>query len=133
MVSVSAQLNHGVIAAHLVNWLSPFKVRTVEIIGEEGAFVADTLTADLTFHANGISSNQWDGISAFRGVQMGDVTRYAIPRPEPLRVEHEAFRDAILGKDANIVTMNDGLTTVAVAEAILESAVTGRVVSLNGK
>ena len=27
------------------------------------------------------------------------MIRYAIAKPEPLRVEHEAFRDAVLGKD----------------------------------
>ena len=26
------------------------------------------------------------------------MIRYAIPKPEPLRVEHEHFRDAVLGK-----------------------------------
>jgi predicted dehydrogenase len=45
-------------------------------------------------------------------------------------VEHEAFRDAVLGKEADIVTMRQGLATVAVAEAVLESAQTGRTISL---
>ena len=38
---------------HLVNWLSPLKERVTVVTGERGAFVADTLTADLTFYANG--------------------------------------------------------------------------------
>ena len=47
------------------------------------------------------------------------MIRYAIPKPEPLRVEHETFRDAVLGKEgADIVTMQQGLTTVRVAEAV---------------
>ena len=54
--------------------------------------------------------------------------RYAIAKPEPLRVEHEQFRDAVLGKDADIVTMDQGLATVRVAEAVLESARTGQTV-----
>ena len=41
------------------------------------------------------------------------MIRYAIAKPEPLRIEHEAFRDAVLGKDADIVTMRQGLATVA--------------------
>ena len=41
------------------------------------------------------------------------MIRYAIAKPEPLRAEHEAFRDAVLGKDADIVTMQQGLATVA--------------------
>jgi len=72
----------------------------------------------------------WDDIANFRGVSEGDVVRYAIAKPEPLRVEHENFRDAVLGKDADIVTMHQGLTTVRVAEACIESATTGQTVTL---
>ena len=50
------------------------------------------------------------------------MIRYAIAKPEPLRVEHEAFRDAVLGKEADIVTMDQGLRTVGVAEAVIQSA-----------
>ena len=57
-----------------------------------------------------------------RGVSEGDVIRFAFPKPEPLKLEHENFRDAVLGKKADIVTMEQGLTTVVVAEAIIKSA-----------
>lgn len=62
--------------------------------GEKGMFVADTLTADLTFHTNGTVVTTWDYIAQFRGVSEGDVTRFAIAKPEPLRIEHQNFRDA---------------------------------------
>ncbi len=45
-------------------------------------------------------------------------------------MEHESFRDAVLGKEADIVTMEQGLTTVRVAEACIESAKTGRTMDL---
>lgn len=128
MVSVSARLSGGTITSHLVNWLSPYKERTVVITGEEGSFVANTLTSDLTFYANGATSVAWDEMANFRGVQVGDVTQYAISRPEPLRLEHEAFRDSLLGRGADIVTFDQGLRVVAVAEAILASAREGRTV-----
>ena len=40
-----------------MNWLSPLKERVTVITGEKGAFVADTLTADLTFYANGLEQH----------------------------------------------------------------------------
>jgi len=125
MVAVVGKLADGTVTSHLVNWLSPFKERVTVVTGERGAFVADTLTADLTFYANGTVPTTWESIAKFRGVSEGDVVRYAIPKPEPLRTEHEAFRDAVLGKDVDIVTMQDGLATVRVAEAVLRSAATG--------
>ena len=130
LVAVVGRLADGTVTSHLVNWLSPLKERVTIITGERGAFVADTLTADLTFYANGTVSTSWDDIAQFRGVSKGDVIRYAIAKPEPLRTEHEAFRDAVLGKDADIVTMRQGLATVAVAEAVLRSARDGVTVTL---
>jgi predicted dehydrogenase len=125
LVAVVGRLANGTVTNHLVNWLSPMNERVTVVTGDRGTFVADTLTADLTFYANGTVPTTWDSIAKFRGVSEGDVVRYAIAKPEPLRTEHEAFRDAVLGQDSGIVTMEDGLATVRVAEAVLRSAQTG--------
>lgn len=132
MVSVAGTLADGTITGHLVNWLSPFKERVTVVTGEKGALVGDTVTADLTFFANGENpTNMWESMASFRGVSEGDVVRYALTRSEPLRTEHEAFRDAVAGADdSNIVTMREGLHTVRTVEAVLTSAAEGRVVAL---
>ncbi|MDP9821636.1 Gfo/Idh/MocA family protein [Nocardioides massiliensis] len=125
MVSVTGRLADGVITSHLVNWLTPFKERTTVVTGDKGAFIADTLTADLTFHANGSQPIGWEAIAAFRGVSEGDSTRFALTKREPLLVENERFRDAVLGLDGaldKIVTLEQGLRTVQVAAAVLASA-----------
>ncbi len=125
MVAAVCDLENGIITNHLVNWLTPFKERLTIVTGERGALVADTLTADLIYYANASVATQWDSVAAFRGVSEGDVIRYAFAKPEPLRVEHEAFRDAVLGLPGateRIVTMEQGLATVAVASAMLDSA-----------
>lgn len=130
LVTIVGELESGVVSSHTVNWLSPFKERRTVISGERGALVADTLTADLTFYANGSIESEWEDVALFRGVSEGDVVRFAIQKPEPLRSEHEAFRDAVLGQSSNIVTMREGLAAVAVAEAVLESARTGQTITL---
>lgn len=122
LVAVIAKLSGGTIANHLVNWLSPLKERVTILTGENGAFVADTLTGDLTFYANGSIPTSWGEVAQFRGVTEGDVTRFAIEKREPLQAEHENFRDAVLGKPTEIVTLEQGLTTVVIAEAIVKSA-----------
>lgn len=130
LVAITGSLADGTVTNHLVNWLSPYKERVTIITGERGAFLADTLTADLTFHANGSVATTWTDVARFRGVSEGDMIRYAISKPEPLQVEHQAFRDAVLGKESDIVTMSQGLNTVRVAEAAIESARTGSTITL---
>lgn len=131
LISVTARMQDGTVVSHLVNWLSPLKERVTVVTGERGAFVADTLTGDLTFHENGLVPTEWEQVSTFRGVSEGNSTRFAIPKAEPLRVQHEHFRDAVLGKPSGIVTMREGMRTVAVADACLRSAREGRLIEVS--
>ncbi len=130
MIAITGRLANGVITNHLVNWLSPMKERLTVVTGEKGAFIADTSTGDLTFYANGTIDLEWESMAQFRGVSEGDVTRFAFAKREPLRVEHEAFRDAVLGKESDVVTMTQGLRTLRVVEGALESARTNSVFTL---
>ena len=126
LVAITGTLANGTVTNHLVNWLSPMKERVTVITGERGALVADTLTADLTFFENGVVPLGWPVLESFRGVSEGNMTRYAFPKPEPLAVEHERFRDAVLGKGADFIPFAAGARTVAVAQAVLESSRTGQ-------
>ncbi|WP_172119784.1 Gfo/Idh/MocA family protein [Actinomyces faecalis] len=143
MVVATGRLTNGVIVSHTVNWLTPFKERVTIVTGEKGAFVADTLTGDLTFYANGTVESTWDQIANFRGVSEGDVIRYAIPKREPLALEHERFHHAVARatgtgcpdtcashEGEEIVTMSEGVNTLRVVEAVLEAAASHRTVEL---
>lgn len=122
LVAFNGRLDDGIITNHLVNWLSPMKERVTVVTGERGAFIADTIGGDLTFYENGTVETEWDAVTAFRGVAEGSVIRYALKKREPLRIEHEAFRDAIVDGAPGIVTMTEGTTTLGVAEAVVRSA-----------
>jgi len=131
LISITGLLSRGSVVNHLVNWLSPMKERVTTITGEKGAFVADTISADLTYYANGSIPTEWAQIAGFRGVSEGDMIRYSFAKPEPLRTEHETFATAVRGEPSAIVTLAEGARTLAVAEACLESAQSGRTVDLN--
>jgi predicted dehydrogenase len=45
-------------------------------------------------------------------------------------VEHENFRDKLLGKEADIVTLAEGVETVRVADAAIQSSKTGQSIKL---
>jgi UDP-N-acetylglucosamine 3-dehydrogenase len=134
LASISTMFENGIIGNHLVNWVNPFKERVVQVVGEKGCLVADTVTADLTFWANeGLVSGDWDVLIHSRGVSEGDVVRYAIKKPEPLQVELEAFRDAVLGIQNDTVSLEEGRSVLKVAEACLDSAKINSAITIEKK
>jgi predicted dehydrogenase len=132
LVSAVAVLEEGIVANHLVNWLSPLKERITVVTGERGSLVADTVAMDLTFYANGVAPVEWETLRSFKGVVQGDVIRYAIPKPEPLSVELTGFRDAVLNRGSKYVGLADAGRVVAVAEAMVRSSRSGRTEHLAG-
>ena len=121
LVAIVAGLQNGIVVNHLVNWLSPLKERTTVITGEKGTFVVDTLTSDLTYYENGRIQMSQEQLAQFKGVSQGDVRMFAFEKPEALKTEHQNFRDAVLGLDSAVVTLESGCRTVKVAEAVIAS------------
>jgi predicted dehydrogenase len=120
LVEAIGRLEDDTVVSISVNWLTPSKQRSVTVLGERGALVADLLTSDLTFYSNAAIPVEWEEMARLKGVSEGDVTRYAIRKPEPLQSELEGFRDAILGAPgAQIVTLEEGIDVMEIAEAML--------------
>ncbi|MGZ8632687.1 MAG: Gfo/Idh/MocA family protein, partial [Solirubrobacteraceae bacterium] len=131
LVLATGRLENAISFNCVVDWVSPTKVRRTRVLGERGMLVADTLTADLTFYANGDVASEWADTQSLRGVSEGDMTRYALARREPLLIELETFCDLLAGDpEAAVVTLSEGLDTVLVAEAALASARAGGTVAL---
>jgi UDP-N-acetylglucosamine 3-dehydrogenase len=129
LVFVTGRLASGVTFSCNVDWISPTKIRRTRVLGERGMFEADTLTADLTLFRNGDRATApW--LQQQRGVTEGDMTRFAIAKPEPLGSELQALLAMVRGEDSNVVTLEEGLETVRVAEAVLDSARSGETVHL---
>ncbi len=131
VVLATGRLANGTAFNCQVDWLSPTKVRRTRVLGERGMLIADTLSADLTFHENGQVRSEWGAAQQQRGVSEGDTTKYALSRREPLLVELERFCAYVSGDDdADVVTLEEGLETVRAAEAVLWSAEHGRTASV---
>jgi UDP-N-acetylglucosamine 3-dehydrogenase len=127
LVLVTGALETGTAFNLVVDRVSPTKVRRTRVLGERGMLEADTLTGDLSFYENAEVDIAWSTAQQFRGVSEGNVTRYALSRDEPLRVELETFLDLIEGDaDADVVTLEHGLEIVQVAETVIESARSGQ-------
>lgn len=120
LVVAVGRLDNGVVASMDVNWLTPVKRRSVRVLGEKGAFVADLLAGDLFFYSNSEVSTEWDQLAQLRGVSEGDMIRFAFPKREPLAVEHDAFLEAIAeGAVDGVVSLSQGVRILEVAEAMI--------------
>jgi predicted dehydrogenase len=122
LVAISGVLRDGTITSHLVNWLSSMKERVVTVTGERGCMIASTLATELWFHRNGSVTADSPTKPPFHGASEGDLIRYAVAKREALTAELESFRDAVLRKSADIVTLRQGVDTLEVAEAVLEAS-----------
>lgn len=125
IVSITAMLSGGVVTNHIIDWLSPNKIRETRILGEKGCLIADTLNVKLAFYPNALYHED-----DFCGVVDGDITYYKLDKKEPLISEHEAFREYVLGRSQDVATVKSGIEVLKVAEAILKSAKTGDSVDL---
>jgi len=116
------RFTNGVIGKITVNWLTPSKIRDLTVIGERGMFVVNYITQDLTFYENAATqSTDWATLGILRGVNEGSMTRYFVPKKEPLRAELETFIEAVRNNSRPLVSGEDGVKALALAESLLQS------------
>lgn len=127
----SLRFPDGVIGALEINWLTPTKIREVLVLGERGMFRADALTQDLYFYENSLVNDvQWATLQTIKGVSEGSMTRFAIPRFEPLKAELQAFLKAIQDGHPVPISGEDGLAALKISLALVESGRTHQVVEI---
>jgi predicted dehydrogenase len=126
MVCGILRFEDGVIGLLEINWLTPTKIRELHVTGERGMFSLNYITQDLTFYENAEArGGDWEALHLLRGVTEGSVTRFAIKKQEPLRVELESFIARVQGKDVGIVDGHDAQEALRLAIAMAETASSG--------
>ena len=119
----------GVIGILNINWLTPTKVREVTVTGQRGMFLANLLTQDLYFYENEEAGDlDWNHLSLLRGVGEGQMVRLRMRRREPLRVELETFVAVARGEQGEVVSGDDGLIALQLAQALVQSGQEHRVI-----
>jgi len=130
LLSGLVRFDGGVVGVLNINWLTPTKVRETAVTGQRGMFLANLLTQDLYFYENEEAGGlDWSHLSLLRGVGEGQMVRLRLHRREPLRVELEAFVAAARGEQGLIVSGEDGLVALELAQALVRSGREGRVVT----
>ena len=121
----------GAVGSLEVNWLSPLRIRELTVMGTKGIFVLDYAAQTLEFHE---ASTRPPGATRDWSTEASHLrdpeAQIPIERREQLEHELSAFIDAIRKGTPMPVTGEDALETLAVADALTESARTGRPVKV---
>jgi UDP-N-acetylglucosamine 3-dehydrogenase len=94
------------------NWLTPYKTRILTVTGSEAIMKLDYITQELTIET------------------AKETVQPRIPWQEPLKLELQHFINCILGKEKPIITGEDGLKALRIAEAALKSSMKGKLIKL---
>lgn len=121
MLSGLLRFASGEIGVLDVSWLSPKKLRELWVVGEGGTLVADYLTQDVYWYKNGRVNDTWGPATNFSGAVEGDMIKTYIPKREPLRVEHEAFIEALRNNEPSPVSGEEGLAALKVGLQLVRS------------
>jgi UDP-N-acetylglucosamine 3-dehydrogenase len=97
------------------NWLTPYKTRTLTVTGSKAIMKLDYITQELTIEDE------------------KETLQPRYPQQEPLKLELRNFAKSILDNEKLLVTGEDGLKALQIAEAALKSSTVGRAVKLGQK
>ncbi len=118
----------GVLGVLQVNWLTPTKIRELSVLGERGMFLCNYLTQDLTHFKNAEFPPEADSEFRVRAVTEGEAVKFPVTQGEPLRLELQAFVQAVRGERPLEVDGEAGLRALHLALALVKSATEARVV-----
>ncbi|HEV8597210.1 MAG TPA: Gfo/Idh/MocA family oxidoreductase [Candidatus Dormibacteraeota bacterium] len=117
----------GVLGVLQVNWLTPTKIRELTVLGERGLFVCNYLTQELTHYKNADVLTSAEARRQPRAVTEGESVTLPIVQAEPLKLELQAFLQAVRGEQPLDVDGEAGLRALHLALALVTSASESRV------
>lgn len=131
LLVASLRFESGIIGLLETNWLTPTKIRQLTVTGERGMFVVDYLAQHLTLYENALATENWFALDVFEGVTEGNITRFAIPRVEPLKAQLDSFLAAVRGEAPVAADAVHGRRILALALAVVAAGDRGSTVTLD--
>ncbi len=121
------RINKNICGSSEFSWVSPRRVRTVEIYGTHGMLSGDYHQQTLSMYDNPDgdiphSSNLFKEVLLKGNIGAGKVTEYKILKDEPLKLEIQNFIDSINNKTEPLVKPEEAIRALRVALSLLESS-----------
>jgi len=121
----------GTVAHQRVNWLTPTKIRKLKVFGKKGMVEVDYIAQDLYFYENVTVPDQVDYTSIQFGVTEGEMRKLKINKEEPLKTELSHFVKCVQGKEKPVISIEESIWAIQVAEAMKRSSKEGKVVCVD--
>jgi UDP-N-acetylglucosamine 3-dehydrogenase len=94
------------------NWLTPYKTRMLTVTGSDAIMRLDYITQDLWVE------------------QQKETVQPRYPFQEPLKCELQNFAECILEKKTPVITGEDGIKALEIAQAAMQSSAKNRAINL---
>ena len=104
-----------------VNWLSPVKVRELQVIGERGMLCLDYVSQEVRRYRETLG----DGYRSSAAHGGHEELFLPVEKREPLRVELESFLESVAAHEQPMAGCADAIATLDIAEKLLQSAHSG--------
>ncbi|RLI89949.1 MAG: gfo/Idh/MocA family oxidoreductase [Candidatus Altiarchaeales archaeon] len=131
LLSGLLKFQNDVIGVLSVNWLTPEKIREISITGEKGMFLVKYLTQELYFYENiEAKRDRYSYPDILMGVTEGNIINIRIPKKEPLKAELESWIECVKKDKEPLVSGEDGLKALKLAQRLIDSAVKEKVIVL---
>lgn len=131
LLSGLIKFKNNVIGVLSVNWLTPEKIREISITGEKGMFLVKYLSQELYFYENiEASRGRYTYSDILMGVTEGDIINIRIQKKEPLKAELESWVECVKKDKKPLVSGEDGLKALKLAQKLIESTVKEKVIVL---
>jgi UDP-N-acetylglucosamine 3-dehydrogenase len=127
--NILMEFKNGVLAVIEVNWLTPMKVRTVALTCSKNFVEMDYINQNLQVSSSTIK--KIDSGNLYRSPQEYDERKIELERNEPLKLELNDFLKAIETGGTPLVSGEEGIATLEIAQAAMQSVIEGKRIFLD--
>lgn len=111
-VKTLMDLEKGIKASCEFSWITPLRLRTIEIYGDSGMLMGDYFNQEVWFYENSDFENNPNFTNSFLGaglINAGKIVKYPIYKQEPLLLELTNFINAVYKNEPILIKPEEAL------------------------
>jgi UDP-N-acetylglucosamine 3-dehydrogenase len=120
--SILLTLHNGVAGLIETNWLTPTKIRRLDVTGMNGYVTLDYIKQEIDLYGKALSKNLADYEELVMTYGTPQIARIRAEKEEPLKLELEHFLQSIVNDSIPRADGQSGIENLKVALAALQSA-----------